>query len=98
MTPAALSNSSRRMLRAAALAMLLIGVGVAESAEAAAPSEDAGSQVDATPEAPQPSGPDEGDATGGPSLGIIIAGCFGVLFGGLIARWQIKALQARNNR
>lgn len=45
----------------------------------------------ATPVEAKPSGAD----SEGASLGAIIAGCFGVVFGALVARWQIKARQRR---
>ena len=46
-----------------------------------------------TPDETKASGDEEKDATGGPSLGAILAACVGVLFGAVIARWQIKRLQ-----
>jgi len=30
------------------------------------------------------------------SVGAILAGCAGVLFGAVVGRWQIKAMQRRN--
>lgn len=36
-----------------------------------------------------------GAVSSGPGVGAIAAGCVGVLFGALLARWQIKSMQKR---
>jgi len=46
-----------------------------------------------TPDGGEASGAEESEQTGGPSLGAIVAACVGVLFGAVVARWQIKRFQ-----
>lgn len=46
-----------------------------------------------TPDQAKASGTEDDQQTGGPSLGAIIAACVGVLFGVVVARWQIKRFQ-----
>lgn len=46
-----------------------------------------------TPDQPKASGTEDDKETGGPSLGAIVAACVGVLFGAVVARWQIKRFQ-----
>ena len=46
-----------------------------------------------TPDQPKASGGEDDEGTGGPSLGAIVAACVGVLFGAVVARWQIKRFQ-----
>lgn len=68
-------------LAAWAFSVVVVGFAATSVAGATEPSEEASA---------------ESTADDGAPVGAIVAGCLGVLFGGLIARWQIKALAKRN--
>lgn len=78
-------------------AALSCSVGIVATAHASAAMDvvppDSGDGSNETPDQPKASGTEDTQKTGGPSLGAIVAACVGVLFGVVVARWQIKRFQ-----